>query len=697
TGAVAEWFSGSCGSTVIGTGNSITVSPVTNTTYFVRYNGTCNTTTCASVSVTVNTPSIAPTSITGTTTICNGGSTTLTLSGGSAGTGAVAEWFSGSCGSTVIGTGNSITVSPTTNTTYFVRYNGTCNTTTCANATVTVNTLSTAPTGITGTTTICNGASTTLTLSGGSAGTGAVAEWFSGSCGSTVIGTGNSITVSPTTNTTYFVRYNGTCNTTTCASITVIVNTLSIAATSTSSTPDYGCAGITITLSARGYTAGTGASPIWWTGPGGTGTYIGTGDSAVTTLMSPSYYMRLEGVCNTLESVVNVSMGGSSNVILASGPSTNPIAYCEDGLWTYYEHPSLPGKFVFAIKWGTTNTVAKAAAQVFIQNNATTISNEATRAGGIKDASYVMKRYWNVDLGGNTLVSPVDVKFYYDPAEISAMTTARDSELTLLNTITPGGYYPVSFSWFKTVGIPFSPSLINDGNNFGFSNIRLTPSVSGTESGVNYVEFDGITSFSGGTGGIGISPYAGVGLPVTYTSITAKPIDNEYIQVSWITASEINNKGFEVLRSLDGVNFEKIGFVNGNNNSSTTHAYYFDDHKVVAGREYYYRLNQIDYDGKAEKSSIVSAHINATQTSVGEFYPNPTQDITTIDIYVTSTSKGIIRIVDAIGQEVMKIDNNLVEGANKISINTNRLASGVYLAYIQVGNLVIPKRIIVSK
>ncbi|WP_220764057.1 hypothetical protein, partial [Flavobacterium sp. UMI-01] len=79
-----RWYSGSCGGTLVGTGSSITVSPTTNTTYFVRFEGSCNTTTCASTTVTINSLSTAPTSISGTTTICNGNSTTLTLNGGSA-------------------------------------------------------------------------------------------------------------------------------------------------------------------------------------------------------------------------------------------------------------------------------------------------------------------------------------------------------------------------------------------------------------------------------------------------------------------------------------------------------------------------------------------------------------------------------------------------------------------------------------
>jgi Ig-like domain CHU_C associated/PKD-like domain len=170
--------------------------------------------------------SVAPTSIAGTTTICSGSSTTLTVSGGTLGVGATAQWFTGSCGGTAAGTGNSITVSPSTNTTYYVRYSGICNTTTCASVAVTVNALSVAPTSISGTTTICNGNSTTLTLAGGTAGTGATAQWFTGSCGGTSAGTGNSITVSPSSTTTYFVRYSGTCNTTTCASVIVNVNTV---------------------------------------------------------------------------------------------------------------------------------------------------------------------------------------------------------------------------------------------------------------------------------------------------------------------------------------------------------------------------------------------------------------------------------------------------------------------------------------
>ncbi|WP_370637867.1 T9SS sorting signal type C domain-containing protein [Flavobacterium wongokense] len=330
TGATVQWFTGSCGGTSAGTGNSITVSPSSNTTYYVRYSGTCNTTTCASQLVTVNTPSVAPTGITGTTTICNGNSTTLTISGGTSGTGASVQWFTGSCGGTSAGTGNSITVSPSTNTTYYVRYSGSCNTTACASQLVTVNTPSVAPTGIAGTTTICNGNSTTLTVSGGTAGTGATAEWFTGSCGGTSAGTGNSITVSPSSNTTYYVRYNGTCNTTACASQLVTVNTPSVAPTGITGTTTI-CNGNSTTLTVSGGTLGTGATVQWFTGSCG-GTSAGTGNSiTVSPSSNTTYYVRYSGTCNTTtcaSQLVTVNATTSAAILtgsaaICSGSPTN--------------------------------------------------------------------------------------------------------------------------------------------------------------------------------------------------------------------------------------------------------------------------------------------------------------------------------------------------------------------------------------
>ena len=238
TGATWEWYSGSCGGTPVGSGNTISVTPSSTTTYFVRAQGTCNNTNCASITISVNSSSTAPTSATASpSTVCGSNtSTNLQVFGGSLGTGAAWNWYTSSCGGTFVASGQSINVNPTSPTTYFVRAQGGCNTTTCTSVDVTGQSNSTTPTASAVDPTICAGGSTTLNVTAGSLGTGASWKWYTGSCGGSFLGTGPSIGVTPGSTTTYFVRGEGTCNNTSCAQVTVTVRpipTASISGTTT--------------------------------------------------------------------------------------------------------------------------------------------------------------------------------------------------------------------------------------------------------------------------------------------------------------------------------------------------------------------------------------------------------------------------------------------------------------------------------
>lgn len=436
TGAAIEWFTGLCNGTLVGTGNSITVSPTTDTTYYVRYNGLCNTTTCVSTTVTVNS---LPNNITNgfsATTICAGGSPQLTFDAEDA-------TFSTPYSITYKNDATSVqyTVSipsaapysftpgdnPTSNTTYtlvsisnatctrtnvpsfndsgaslYVRpiptatvsgttsvcvgasspnitftnpqtvaititYNingGTnqtvnvagggnsstnvavstasagdfvynlvsvvyqstpnCSNTLSGSATVTVNSNSVAPTSITGTTTICSGGSTILTLSGGTAGTGAVAKWYSGSCGGTLVGTGSSINVSPTSTTTYFVRYEGTCNTTSCASATVTVNDNNTVSEASSS--PILCANATMTNVTHTTTGATGIGvasnlPAGVTASWASNTIIITG--VPTESGTFNYNIPLTGGCGNVSATGTIVVNPLPTTPIAGTP-TNP-------------------------------------------------------------------------------------------------------------------------------------------------------------------------------------------------------------------------------------------------------------------------------------------------------------------------------------------------------------------------------------
>jgi hypothetical protein len=158
----------------------------------------------------------------------------LSVTGGSLGTNASWKWYAVDCGSGAsIGTGPSITVTPSVTTTYYVRAEGDCNNTSCASVVVTVKTLSSAPSGASAASpSICIGGNTNLRVVGGSLGTGASWKWYKDGCASGAsIGTGATISVNPTQTTTYFVRAEGDCNNTACASVQVGVNPASFGGT----------------------------------------------------------------------------------------------------------------------------------------------------------------------------------------------------------------------------------------------------------------------------------------------------------------------------------------------------------------------------------------------------------------------------------------------------------------------------------
>src|SRR5690554_1429077 len=377
----------------------------------------------ASTNVTINIPSVAPTSITGTTTICSGSSTTLTVNGGTLGTGATAQWFSGSCGGTLVGTGNSITVSPTSTTTYFVRYNGTCNTTTGISQAVTVNSNSTAPTSITGTSTICSGSSTTLTVTGGTLGTGATVQWYLGSCGGALINTGNSITVAPTSTTTYYVRYVGTCNTTVCISQTVTVTTPPNAGTLSGN--QVICSGSTTTFSS------TQAGGTWTSSNTGTATVnssgVVTGQAAGTATIT--YTVTGTGGCSDATATRTVTVTAPPNAGTLSGTQ----AICE-GSTTTFSSTSSGGT------WSSSNTgtatVNSSGVVTGVSAGTATITYTVTGTGGCSDA---------------TVTRTVTVTAPPNAGTLSGTQTICEGSTTTFSTTSSGGTWSSSNMAIATV------------------------------------------------------------------------------------------------------------------------------------------------------------------------------------------------------------------------------------------------------
>ncbi len=311
-GATAQWYNDAALTNNIGSGQNLgKAAPAITTTYYVRFEGTCNNTADVSTTVTVQQGSTAPTSASSSAnSFCAGSIANITLSysGGSLGDGANAEWYNDAALTNKIGSGQNLTIAaPLNTTTYYVRFEGNCNITSAVNVTVNVLELSTNPAGISITNdNTCQGTGKTLTVSGGSLGSGASWQWYTGSCGGTSIGSGTSINVDPANDTQYWVRAEGTCNITTCATNTVQVSQPSIAPTSASSSDNNFCSGSigNITLSYAGGTLGDGATAEWYSDAALTNN-IGSGQnlSIPAPATTTTYYVRFEGACNNTAAV----------------------------------------------------------------------------------------------------------------------------------------------------------------------------------------------------------------------------------------------------------------------------------------------------------------------------------------------------------------------------------------------------------
>lgn len=142
-----------------------------------------------------------------------------------------------------------------------------------------------------------------------------------------------------------------------------------------------------------------------------------------------------------------------------------------------------------------------------------------------------------------------------------------------------------------------------------------------------------------------------VPLPVELSSFTLNKKENSQ-ELNWSTASELNNQGFEVQRSNDGMNFYLLGWIDGNGTSNNTHNYSFEDYEAIIGVAYY-RLKQLDYDGSFEYSEVINTAVSSTiPKSLLTAFPNPAS--TTLNIQSISNYK----VVNMQGRTIFASSNN---------------------------------------
>ena len=188
-------------------------------------------------------------------------------------------------------------------------------------------------------------------------------------------------------------------------------------------------------------------------------------------------------------------------------------------------------------------------------------------------------------------------------------------------------------------------------------------------------------------------------VPVELTSFTANA-NSSGVVLTWTTASEINNNGFEIERSNDGENFFRVGFVKGAGTTTEPQTYSFIDKLDYSGvKTYHYRLRQVDFDGRTQFSDVVTVDFDVLMDfALSQNYPNPFNPSTKIVYALPTQSPVVIKIYDLTGQEIATLVNEVKEaGTYEITFDALNFSSGVYIYQMRSGNFSSVKKMSVLK
>ena len=185
-------------------------------------------------------------------------------------------------------------------------------------------------------------------------------------------------------------------------------------------------------------------------------------------------------------------------------------------------------------------------------------------------------------------------------------------------------------------------------------------------------------------------------VPVELTSFSATRKNNG-VELSWTTATELNNRGFEIQKNLTG-KWEVIGEVKGNGTTTLPNSYSFTDFNLVQGK-IQYRLKQVDFSGEFEYSNVIEVEVEAINGySLSQNYPNPFNPSTVISFRMPSAGNVLLNIYNSLGEKVATLVNGVMPaGEHSVSFKADNLPSGLYFYKLQTDGASLTRKMVLSK
>ena len=187
----------------------------------------------------------------------------------------------------------------------------------------------------------------------------------------------------------------------------------------------------------------------------------------------------------------------------------------------------------------------------------------------------------------------------------------------------------------------------------------------------------------------------GQALPVSLLSFTGTTKGNTNI-LNWVTASETNNKEFEVLKSIDGINFSTVGSIATKGNTTNPSNYEWIDTKPFATA--FYKLKQIDNDGKFQYSNVVSIKQNGKQEMGIALKQNPVKASLSFIYNLPSDGNVQISIIDVFGRIMYNgLQKNSTQGLHNVELPTSNFSNGNYFIKLSSNGTTITKQFVVQQ
>lgn len=168
-------------------------------------------------------------------------------------------------------------------------------------------------------------------------------------------------------------------------------------------------------------------------------------------------------------------------------------------------------------------------------------------------------------------------------------------------------------------------------------------------------------------------------LPAGVLELKGKNNGNENL-IEWSTASEQQIAYYSVESSLNGTDFKEEGKVHAAGNSGSTQSYQFV-HRQINNRSFYYRIRQVDVDGKTAYSKII--RINLSIFRFATLYPNPIKDHASVSFYLQQSANITATITNTAGILVYKLNQHFTKGDQKMNLNLATLSAGSYLLQLK--------------